>query len=410
MTTTPSVEPDLMDPALIADPYGGYGRLREQGPVLRGRTMDGGQAWYVTRQQDVRFVLGDPRFVNNPAAVPGVQVDNVRDKTLEKLGIPRELAHYLTESILDADGADHTRLRKLVSRAFTVRRVSELRPRVEAITAALLDGLPSTVDLIEHFAYPLPITVICELVGVPEVDRPAWREWGIALLSMNPEVIPGAVRDMVDHVRDLIRRRRAEPADDLLTALVHAQDEDGDRLSDDELVTMVLTLVMAGHETTAHLIGNGTVALLTHPDQLDLLRRDPSLWPGAVHELMRFCGPVQITRLRYAAEDLDLGGVRVRAGDAVQAVLVSANFDPREYTDPERLDVTRRPTGRGEGHVGFGHGIHYCLGAALARQEGEVALCALFERFPDLALVNAQQEWVQIPGSRRLAQLPVRLG
>jgi cytochrome P450 len=410
MTTTPSVEPDLMDPALIADPYGGYGRLREQGPVLRGRTMDGGQAWYVTRQQDVRFVLGDPRFVNNPAAVPGVQVDNVRDKTLEKLGIPRELAHYLTESILDADGADHTRLRKLVSRAFTVRRVSELRPRVEAITAALLDGLPSTVDLIEHFAYPLPITVICELVGVPEVDRPAWREWGIALLSMNPEVIPGAVRDMVDHVRDLIRRRRAEPADDLLTALVHAQDEDGDRLSDDELVTMVLTLVMAGHETTAHLIGNGTVALLTHPDQLDLLRRDPSLWPGAVHELMRFCGPVQITRLRYAAEDLDLGGVRVRAGDAVQAVLVSANFDPREYTDPERLDVTRRPTGRGEGHVGFGHGIHYCLGAALARQEGEVALGGLFERFPDLALVNAQQEWVQIPGSRRLARLPVRLG
>jgi cytochrome P450 len=414
MTTTPSVEPDLMDPALIADPYGGYGRLREQGPVLRGRTMDGGQAWYVTRQQDVRFVLGDPRFVNNPAAVPGVQVDNVRDKTLEKLGIPRELAHYLTESILDADGADHTRLRKLVSRAFTVRRVSELRPRVEAITAALLDGLPSTVDLIEHFAYPLPITVICELVGVPEVDRPAWREWGIALLSMNPEVIPGAVRDMVDHVRDLIRRRRrrrrAEPADDLLTALVHAQDEDGDRLSDDELVTMVLTLVMAGHETTAHLIGNGTVALLTHPDQLDLLRRDPSLWPGAVHELMRFCGPVQITRLRYAAEDLDLGGVRVRAGDAVQAVLVSANFDPREYTDPERLDVTRRPAGRGEGHVGFGHGIHYCLGAALARQEGEVALGGLFERFPDLALVNAQQEWVQIPGSRRLARLPVRLG
>jgi cytochrome P450 len=406
MTTTPSVEPDLMDPALIADPYGGYGRLREQGPVLRGRTMDGGQAWYVTRQQDVRFVLGDPRFVNNPAAVPGVQVDNVRDKTLEKLGIPRELAHYLTESILDADGADHTRLRKLVSRAFTVRRVSELRPRVEAITAALLDGLPSTVDLIEHFAYPLPITVICELVGVPEVDRPAWREWGIALLSMNPEVIPGAVRDMVDHVRDLIRRRRAEPADDLLTALVHAQDEDGDRLSDDELVTMVLTLVMAGHETTAHLIGNGTVALLTHPDQLDLLRRDPSLWSGAVHELMRFCGPVQITRLRYAAEDLDLGGVRVRAGDAVQAVLVSANFNPREYTDPERLDVTRRPTGRGEGHVGFGHGIHYCLGAHLARLETRIALDALVRRFPHYEIDRSGVERFHSSNIRGLSKVP----
>jgi cytochrome P450 len=411
MTTTPSsVEPDLMDPALIADPYGGYGRLREQGPVLRGRTMDGGDAWYVTRQEDVRTVLGDPRFVNNAASVRGAEVNNVREKVAETLGLTPELARYITTSILDADGADHTRLRKLVSRAFTVRRVADLRPRVEAITANLLDGLPSPVDLIEHFAYPLPITVICELVGVPEADRPSWREWGIGLVSMDPKIIPGVVRDMVAHVKDLIGRRRAAPADDLLTALIQAQEADGDQLSDDELVTMVFTLVMAGHETTAHLIGNGTVALLTHPDQLDLLRRDPSLWPGAVHELMRFCGPVHITRLRYAAEDVDLDGVRIRAGDAVQAVLVSANFDPREYTDPERLDVTRRPAGRGEGHVGFGHGFHYCLGAALARQEGEVALRALFARFPNLALVDGEQEWARLPGVRRLIRLPVRLG
>ena len=411
MTTTPSsVEPDLMDPALIADPYGGYGRLREQGPVLRGRTMDGGDAWYVTRQEDVRTVLGDPRFVNNAASVRGAEVNNVREKVAETLGLTPELARYITTSILDADGADHTRLRKLVSRAFTVRRVADLRPRVEAITANLLDGLPSPVDLFEQFAYPLPITVICELVGVPEADRPSWREWGIGLVSMDPKVIPGVVRDMVAHVKDLIGRRRAAPADDLLSALIQAQEADGDQLSDDELVTMVFTLVMAGHETTAHLIGNGTVALLTHPDQLDLLRGDPSLWPGAVHELMRFCGPVHITRLRYAAEDVDLDGVRIRAGDAVQAVLVSANFDPREYTDPERLDVTRRPAGRGEGHVGFGHGFHYCLGAALARQEGEVALRALFARFPNLALVDGEQEWARLPGVRRLIRLPVRLG
>ncbi|WP_433275505.1 cytochrome P450 family protein [Pseudonocardia xinjiangensis] len=411
MTTTPSsVEPDLMDPALIADPYGGYGRLREQAPVLRGRTMDGGSAWYVTRQADVRVVLGDPRFVNNPASVPGVEVSNVREKMLEDmLGLPPELSRYVTTSILDTDGADHTRLRKLVSRAFTVRRVNDLRPRVEAITATLLDGLESPAELIEQFAYPLPITVICELVGVPEADRPAWREWGVGLVSMDPKIFPGVIREMVAHVQDLIARRRAEPADDLLTALIQAQEADGDQLSDDELVTMVLTLVIAGHETTAHLLGNGIVALLTHPDQLDLLRRDPSLWPVAVHELMRFCGPVHITRVRYATEDVDLGGVRIRAGEAVQAVLVSANFDPREYTDPERFDVTRRPVGRGEGHVGFGHGFHYCLGAALARQEGEVALRALFERFPDLALVNEEQEWAQLPGSRRLTRLPVRL-
>ncbi|WP_433556512.1 cytochrome P450 family protein [Pseudonocardia xinjiangensis] len=411
MTTTPSsVEPDLMDPALIADPYGGYGRLREQAPVLRGRTMDGGSAWYVTRQADVRVVLGDPRFVNNPASVPGVEVNNVREKMFEDmLGLPPELSRYVTTSILDTDGADHTRLRKLVSRAFTVRRVNDLRPRVEAITATLLDGLESPAELIEQFAYPLPITVICELVGVPEADRPTWREWGVGLVSMDPKIFPVVIREMVAHVQDLIARRRAEPAADLLTALIQAQEADGDQLSDDELVTMVLTLVIGGHETTAHLLGNGIVALLTHPDQLDLLRRDPSLWPVAVHELMRFCGPVHITRVRYATEDVDLGGVRIRAGEAVQAVLVSANFDPREYTDPERFDLTRRPVGRGEGHVGFGHGFHYCLGAALARQEGEVALRALFERFPDLALVNEEQEWARVPGSRRLTRLPVRL-
>ncbi len=409
MTTNPSVEPNLMDPDLITDPYGGYGRLREEAPVLRGRAMDGSPAWYVTRQEAVRTVLGDRRFVNNAASVPGVEVDSARDRELEMIGVPHDLTGYFTDSILDADGADHTRLRKLVSRAFTVRRVAELRPRVEAITKALLDGLAAHVDLIEAFAYPLPITVICELVGVPEADCPAWRKWSNALASMNPQTVPAAVRDMVDHVHDLIRQRRADPADDLLSGLVRAQDEAGDRLSDTELVTMVFTLVHAGHQTTAHLIGNGAVALLTHPDQLALLRADPDRWPGAVHELMRWCGPVHLTGLRYAVADVEVGGVLIRAGDAVQAVLVSANFDPREYPDPDRLDVTRRPSGRGEGHVGFGYGVHYCLGAALARQQAEVALRALFDRFPGLALAVDEPAWVRIPGLRLMAELPVRL-
>lgn len=228
-------------------------------------------------------------------------------------------------------------------------------------------------------------------------------------MRMQRETMPSAGREMIDHVHQLIERRRVEPADDLLTALVHVQEEDGDRLGLDELVTMVITLVIAGHETTAHLLGNATFALLTHPDQLELLRSDPGLWPGAVHELMRFCGPVQIARMRYAAEDVELGGVTIRRGEVVQPVLVSANHDPREYADVERLDVTRRPAGRGEGHVGFGHGFHYCLGAALARQEGEVALRALVERFPGLALASDEPEWVAVPGMRRLARLPVRL-
>jgi cytochrome P450 len=409
MTTTPPVVPDIMDPALIADPYVGYGRLREEAPVLRGRGPGGIPAWFVTRQDDVRTVLSDPRFVTNPASVPG-QVDNVRYKVLEEqLGIPRELVHYLADSILDADGADHTRLRKLVSRAFTVRRVADLRPRVEAITAELLDRFTDPVDLMAEFAYPLPITVICELVGVPEANRPSWRQWGAAFITMKPENVGSAVRDMVAHVQDLIAWRRRDPGHDLLTALVQVRDEGGDQLSEDELVTMVLTLVFAGHETTAHLIGNGVVALLTHPDQLALLRADQSLWPVAVHELMRWCSPVQITRMRYAAEDVELGGVTIRKGELVEAVLVSANRDPRTYPDPDRLDVTRRPPGRGEGHVGFGHGIHYCLGAALARQEGEIGLRALFDRFPDLALATDELDWLQTPGMRRLGRLPLRL-
>jgi cytochrome P450 len=413
MTRTQPVVPDVMDPALMADPAAGYGRIREEGPVVLGRGPDGRPCWFVTRQADVRTVLGDPRFVNSATSVPGITVDSVRDKLTEIVGIPADLAHYFTDSILDADGADHTRLRKLVSRAFTVRRVAALRPRVEEITTELLDrlaGLPEPVDLVAEFAYPLPVTVICELVGVPEADRPAWHRWSTVLMTMDRESVPDVAREMIDHVHDLIARRRARPADDLLTALVQVQEEeDGDRLSADELVTMVLTLVIAGHETTAHLISNATLALLTHPDQLGLLRAEPDLWPGAVHELMRWCGPVQITRTRYAAEDVELGGVTIRRGEVVQAVLVSANRDPREYADPERLDVTRRPAGRGEGHVGFGYGFHYCLGAALARQEGEVALRALVERYPGLALAAEEREWVPVPGMRRLARLPVRL-
>jgi cytochrome P450 len=401
--------PDLLDPELIADPYTGFGRLREEAAVVKGRNVDGSPMWYVTRQADVRTVLSDPRFANDPASVPGGVGTDARAAALAQLGVPEDLTGYLTDSILSADGADHTRLRKLVSRAFTVGRVSQLRPRVEAITAGLLDGLTDPAELIEQFAYPLPIRVICELVGVPEADRPAWRRWATALGSMDPTVVPTAVREMVDHVHALIARRRARPEGDLLTALVQAHEE-GDRLSDTELVTMVFALVIAGHETTAHLIGNGTFALLTHPDQLALLRRDPGLWPGAVHELMRWCGPVTATGIRYATEDLELGGVLISRGDAVEAVIVSANRDPRTYRDPDRFDVTRRPAGRGDGHVGFGYGIHYCLGAALARQEGEVALRALFARFPGLALVDPEPDWMPRPGMRRLATLRVHLG
>ncbi|MFN2496066.1 MAG: cytochrome P450 [Pseudonocardiaceae bacterium] len=407
MTANPLTEPNVMRPDLITDPYGGYGRLREEAPVVRGRAEDGSVTWFVTRQQDVRTVLSDRRFVNNAASAPGA--GELYDRQVDSLGVPPDLAGYLVGSLLDVDGADHARLRRLVSGAFTARRVTELRPRVEQIAQALLDRFTPPVDLINAFAYPLPITVICELIGVPEADRPAWRKWSTALLMMNPHTLTDVVRDMVEHVHDLVHRRRREPGDDLLSGLVHALDNEGGRLTDTEMVAMVLLLVVAGHETTAHLIGNGTVALLNHPDQLALLRRDPGRWPDAVNELMRWCGPVHFPQVRYAAADVELGGVQIRAGEAVLAILVSANFDPREYVNPDRFDVTRLPARRGEGHVGFGYGPHYCLGAALARQEAEVALRALFDRFPDLALDVDEPTWAQTPGVRVLAELPVRL-
>lgn len=412
-------EPNVMDPALITDPFGGYGALREQGPVVRGRFMDDSPVWLVTRFEEVRQVLRDQRFVNNPAAPSlGRSIDeSPAVRLLEMLGLPDHFRPYLLGSILNYDAPDHTRLRRLVSRAFTARKITDLRPRVEQITDELLARLPEhaedgVVDLIQHFAYPLPITVICELVGIAEADRPQWRKWGADLVSLEPERLSTAFPAMIEHIHELIRERRDALTDDLLSELIRTHDDDGGRLSDIEMVTMVLTIVLAGHETTAHLIGNGTAALLTHPDQLRLLKEDPALLPRAVHELMRWCGPVHMTQLRFASEDVEVAGTTIRKGDAVQMILVSANFDPRHYTDPDRLDLTRHPAGHAENHVGFGHGMHYCLGATLAKQEGEVALSRLFTHYPELSLgVAAEQlERTQVPGSWRLDRLPLRLG
>ncbi|WP_406504798.1 cytochrome P450 [Streptomyces sp. NBC_00212] len=414
MTTPPtptstSTGPNILDPALIADPYGGFGALREQAPLVLGRSADTTLTWYVTRYEDVRAVLTDPRFVNNPDAMPESEAAQNRARMLAMLDIPREFYPYVSESVLDIDGERHARVRGLVSRAFTVRRVNELRPRVEAITSGLLDGLGDDVDLISAFAYPLPIAVICELVGVPEADRELWSTAGSALTSIAPGSKGTAARQLVDYTHQLVEARRAEPADDLISELIGTRDEDGDGLSDLELVTMVLGLATAGHETTAHLIGNSVLALLRHPEQLSTLRRDPGLWPSAVNELTRWCGSILITQVRYATEDVRIAGQTVRAGEAVQPILASANHDPRAFDRPERLDVCRHHDGRGDGHIGFGLGAHYCLGAALAKQECEVALRGLFARFPRLQLVDPEPTWAPVPGLRQLAALPVRL-
>ncbi|MFD4792816.1 cytochrome P450 [Streptomyces anulatus] len=412
-------EPHAMSEALMTDPYGGYGRLREQAPVVRGRYLDGTPTWFVTRYEDVRALLLDRRLVNTPASVPGMEDKDPRIKMMDMLAIPEELRPYLMGSMLDTDPPEHTRLRRRVLREFTARRVLNLRSQVESFTKRLLDALPEhaedgVVDLLAHYAYPLSIQVICDLVGVPESERSMWQQWGDDLITMRPERLATSFPAMIEHTHELIVRRRGDLGDDLLSGLIRGQEDPEARISDEEIVTFVVTLVLAGHETTAHTITNGTAALLAHPDQLAYLRSEPEALPGAVHELMRWCGPVHTSRLRYASEDMEVAGTLIPRGDAVLLCFVSANYDPRRYPDPDRLDLRRQQSGQAESHVGFGHGIHYCLGASLARLEAEVAFGALFERFPGLRLAVDPQELerrerLQLPGHWRLSRLPVRL-
>ncbi|MET9862312.1 cytochrome P450 [Streptomyces smyrnaeus] len=399
---------------LLHDPYGGFNRLREENPIAQGN-LNGSTVWIITRHDDVSAVLNDRRFVTNSGSVPG-RTDEYAE-VLEKMGIEPDLIPYLAGELVRTDPPEHTRLRKLVTRAFSARRVRELRPRVEALTDQLLTALPDhaaedgSVDFIAHFAHPLPIMVICELLGVPRTDVARWQGWGSDYMSMEPRRLNTMLTEVAAYIGELADRRRAEPTDDLLTGLVQARDGDG-RLSDTELVTMVLALMIAGYPTTSQLLGNGLVALLTHPDQLALLREDPGLMPGAVQELLRWCGPAVVSKLRYAAEDITLGGTLIRQGDCVQVVLGSANHDPGRYTDPGRLDVTRGADASGPHHFGYSQGIHYCLGAMLANQEAEVALTGLLGRYPDLALGVPEDrlEWKAQPLTRVLVRLPLSLG
>lgn len=367
---------------------------QDEGPVRLGTTVVGEPVWYVTGAAEVRSVLSDSRFVvTNTPLEPGEQT--ARAVMLGQLGVSEELAAYIIDLLPDRDGPAHTRLRRMVAPAFTARRVAMLRPRLEEITEAILDEVeaagPGPVDLLETFAYPLPLTVICELVGVPEADRPAWRQWGEALLSWDVSRFAPALEAMVGQVRNLVARRHDEPGDDLISTLLRTRLENEDALTEHDIIKMIITLVRTGHESTAHLLSNSVAALLTHPDQMELLRGEPDRWPTAINELIRRWTPVRFTAMRYATEAVEIGDVEIKAGEAVLPALVEANQDPREYGCPAQFDITRREVRRSEGHVGFGYGAHYCLGAALARQEGEVALRALFERFPDLAIVGEPQ-------------------
>lgn len=392
-------EIDLSDAEVVRDPFAAYGRVREQAPLARLRVPGLDPWWVVTRHEPARAMLADPRL-------------EIRADSFMRPGVPDDCLPYM-RTMSEMNGPEHARMRKLVAPAFTPRRAAEFRPRIERIVEELLADVEEraardgTVDLLPHFARPLPMDVICALVGVPGPDRPRWRAYGATVAAGAGREFAEAIPGIMDGAKAAIARRRAEPGDDLLADLITAQAEDGDRLTDTEMVTLVWHLVIAG-QTPTNLIANALVALLTHPDQRDALREDPDLMPGAVEELIRWCGPTLLSIPRYAREDVELCGVRVREGEAVTAAVAAANRDPRVFADPERLDVTR-PKGP-NGHLGFAHGPHFCVGASIARVQTQVALTALLRRRLGLTLAAKPEELrAPDPGTWRLTALPVTL-
>ncbi|MFD9461864.1 cytochrome P450 [Streptomyces sp. NPDC060027] len=377
------------------DPHPVYAELRALGPVHRVRLPSPDaqyETWLVVGYEEARAALADPRLA----------------KDAEKIGVTFLDEELIGKHLLVADPPRHTRLRALIAREFTPRRVAALRPRVQEITDELLDAmLPrGRADLVESFAYPLPLTVICELLGVPEVDRAAFRAMSteaVAPTSAGSE--HAAFVQLAAYLGDLIEdKRSAGPADDLLGGLIRATAEDGDRLSPQELRGMAFVLLIAGHETTVNLISGAVRALLGHPDQLAALRADMTLLDATVEETLRYEGPVENATFRYAAEPLDIGGTAIASGEAVMIGLTAADRDGVRYPAPDRFDIRREA----RGHLAFGHGIHYCLGAPLARIEAHVALRSLLERCPDLALDGPPSGWLPGMLMRGVRRMPVR--
>ncbi|THA34339.1 cytochrome P450 [Streptomyces sp. A1277] len=375
-----------------ANPYPHYAQLRSAGPVHTIRTDEFDLAWLVVGYDEGRAVLADQRFGKDWRSLPG-----------EGGGAS------VNANMLGMDPPDHTRLRKLVAREFTSRRIEALRPRVEEITGGLIDAmLPAgRADLVDALAFPLPMTVICELIGVPDLDRSAFRKMSNGVIAPAGAQEEGeALRAMGAYLGELIEDKRRAPGDDLMSALIAARHDDDDSLSPDELVGMAFLLLVAGHETTVNLISNGVRALLAHPDQLAALRADFGLLDGAVEEMLRYDGPVETATLRFARERVETGSRVIERGDPVLVSLAGADRDPGRYPEPDRFDI-RRDT---QGHLAFGHGIHFCMGAPLARMEGRIALRMLLERCPGLEADpdGAPLDW--LPGTliRGVRRLPVR--
>lgn len=398
----------MLPPEFRTHPYPIYEQLRSVDPVLFMPGIFGKGAWLITGHAECAAVLRDSRFGKDPARgmspeemalLPGSQTDFVERRRA---------------NMLFADPPDHTRLRSLVNQAFSPRQLERLRPHIAEIAAQLLDQLAarSSADLIAEFAFPLPIVVIAELLGVPPQMRDQFKAWsGDLILGVDPSVSPeqmeqvrAAVRQLDEYFAGLVEERRRAPKEDLISGLIAVHDQ-GDKLSIQELLTTCRLLLAAGHETTVNLIGNGALALLRHPEQGALLAADPQLAQNAIEELLRYDSPVQLT-MRIAFDDLPVGKHTLKKGDVVFTLLGAANRDPLQYADPARLDLRRTNAGT---HLSFAMGIHYCLGAPLARMEGQIAIPALLRRFPNLTLTEAELHYRGNLTLRGLQALPVTL-
>lgn len=398
---------DLFSAEFKANPFPTFAAMRENDPVYPHTAPNGSTIWYITRYDDVAAVLRDDQhFVKDPRNA-GLRQSLTRQRN-------PTLYQSINNNMLFADAPDHTRLRALVNQAFTPRRTAQMAGRIQAAAELLLDQAhrAGEVDLIAGYALPLPVVVITEMLGIPAADRDAVADWSQAIISAGSRGLSyrarkEKVRAFVAYLRHLCAERQANPQDDLITALVQAE-EAGERLTEAELFSMIALLLVTGYETTVNLISNSILVLLQHPEQRAQVMAQPELWPGAVEELLRYDGPVETSTSRWAGEDVVFGGRHIHKGDLVRIVLASANRDQAHFRHPDTFDITRTDNR----HLAFGLGIHYCLGAPLARLEGRIALETLFGRYPHLRPMIPMDElsWRAGVLFRGLREFPVKLG
>ncbi|WP_158736405.1 cytochrome P450 [Alteribacillus sp. YIM 98480] len=399
------IQDNLMDPSVISDPYTYFAEIRTNDPVHWSDDFGG---WIVTRYEDVAFAFQDQTRFSAERVTPSRKASEKKKKELASTY--NVLSHWMVFN----DPPKHTRLRLLVNKAFTPSAVEKIKPRIVEISNELLDEMANNekADIIKDYAYALPILVISEMLGLPKNDRDKIKKWSddLMLLVFGAVDVPDrhekaqkSLQEMYDYLHDIASKRRENPQDDLISAIAFAGDG-GDKLTTDEIISTCSLLVFGGHETTTNLIANGMMSLLTHPQAYKELKDNPSLISSAVEEFLRYEGPSK-AMIRIAKEDLELGGKKIKQNERLLLVQASANRDPAKFTKPDKLDITRHPNQ----HLGFGRGIHYCLGAPLARVEGEIAIKQLIQRFPQMTLEDVQIEWQPTIINRALKRLPVTL-